>query len=412
MDGPIEAAAVKRAICEETARLCLDAYNGQLRAIVLTGSLARDEATVVKAKEYWELWGDAEFFLVFKDLAPLPPATNPIAIAAEINSSLLKRRARCRVSLEAVHSRYFREIRPHIFAYELRTWGKTVWGEATVLSLIPDFPASAIPLEDAWRLLCNRMIEQLEVVGGPTGAPEVARDGIRYRTAKLYLDMATSYLLFKGAYAPTYRQRAEALNQREKEAPGEEALPFSPRDFAERVADSTHFKLTGSIRENGFLDPGRGKDEASLWRESLSLARQLWRWELARLAGVRGNASDRELMRAWMRLQPVSQRARGWLYVARKRGWLRSWAEWPRWAHLAWRASPRYWIYDVAIELVSRLEGPGLGPGPLKHVDHDLVELRGWLPAIPGEDLRGDPSFRLASEIVWNYHEFLVSTQA
>jgi len=409
---PVEAAVVKGTICEETVRVCLQAYGEQLRAIVLTGSLARDEATIAEFKGRWELWGDAEFFLVFNDSAPLPPATNLIAIAAEINSSLLERKARCHVSLDAVHSRYFREILPHIFAYELRAWGKTVWGDSTVLALIPEFPASAIPLEDAWRLLCNRVIEQLEISAEPGAGPEVAGDGIRYRTAKLYLDMATSYLLFKGAYAPTYHQRAEALGHLEKEVASEEKLPFSLPDFAERVADSTHFKLTGSIRKTSFLNPKNGKDEATLWKESLSFALGLWRWELAQLAGIEGNRPDRELMRAWMQRQPFSQRLRGWLYVARQQGWARSWADWPRWARLAWHASPRYWVYALTFELARRSVDADRNSAGARDGGWNFEALRDWLPATRGGEHACDPWHQLSSQTVWNYHEYLETTRA
>ena len=40
--------AVKIAICEQTQDYCLQKYGRRLRAIVLTGSLAREEATVVR----------------------------------------------------------------------------------------------------------------------------------------------------------------------------------------------------------------------------------------------------------------------------------------------------------------------------------------------------------------------------
>jgi hypothetical protein len=409
-ETPVEASVLKAVICEETVRVCLQAHGEQSRAIVLTGSLARDEATVVGIEGQWKLWGDAEFFLVFHDRATLPGAAALESLAGEIESSLLRRKVSCRIGLSAVQARYFRGLQPHIFAYELRKWGTTVWGDSNVLSLIPEFAASEIPLEDAWRLLCNRVIEQLEMAAETAAGTEDGGCHLQYRTAKLYLDMATSYLVFRGAYSPSYRQRSEVLSRLEKETLPAERPPFSLRDFADRVAASTQFKLTGSIPEGSFLT--LPKSNLDLWKESLSIARGLWRWELARLAGVEGDRSDRELVRAWMRRQPLSQRLRGWLYAVRDRGWVRSWADWPRWARLAWRASPRYWVYAVASELLGQLAGPpqSLSQGEESAVDFD--GLRSWLPALPERGSAGPPSQRLAADVVWNYHEFLTKTRA
>jgi hypothetical protein len=407
-----EASALKGAICEETVRVCLQAYGEQLRAIVLTGSLARDEATVVGNEGQWRLWGDAEFFLVFQDRATLPGAATLKGLGGEIESSLLQRKLLCRIGLSAVQARYFRRLQPHIFAYELRKWGTAVWGDSNVLALIPEFTTSEIPLEDAWRLLCNRVIELLEV--GPDAATGARNGGqeLRYRAAKLYLDMATSYLVFRGAYSPSYRERSEALSRLEKETLAPEMLPFSLRDFADRVAASTRLKITGSVPEGSSLALPQSNDALSLWKESLSVALGLWRWELARLAGVEGNRADSELVRAWMRRQPFSRRLRGWLYVARKRGWLRSCADWPRWALLAWRASPRYWIYAVTFELVRRYVEAGGDAGAWKDAGSNLEELRDWLPATQGGGPSGDAWHRLSAETAWNYHEYLEATRA
>ena len=57
--------AVKIAICEQTQDYCLQKYGRRLRAIVLTGSLAREEATVVREAQRCHLLGDADFLLLF-----------------------------------------------------------------------------------------------------------------------------------------------------------------------------------------------------------------------------------------------------------------------------------------------------------------------------------------------------------
>lgn len=412
MDRPPEAAALKAAICEETVRLSVHAFGEQSCAIVLTGSLARDEATFVRAEGSWEVWGDAEFFLVFGDRVRLPPAKALGHLGEQIRSSLAARQIRCDVGVDAVHARYFVNLRPHILAYELRACGQVVWGDEQVLSLIPDFPASHIPREDAWRLLANRMIEQLEVVGEFVAHPGANQDALRYRTAKLYLDMATSMLVFVGAYEPTYRRRLERLSRLAGEPLSEAELPFPLAEFTERVAAATEMKLSGPQEGKKSLGGSSRQEALDALRESLSYAQRLWVWELGRLTGTREGLSERELVRAWMRLQPLSDRARGWLYVLRKRGWHHSWQEWPHWARLAWRASPRYWVYAVTGELVVHLPDLILPSGRNAKPGIRFDQIRRWLPVLPDQSSAGPLWQQLANDVAWNYREFLLKTRA
>lgn len=411
---PGQPAALKTVICEETIRLCVEDYGDVLRAIVLTGSLARDEGTFVKQGERWSLLGDAELLLIFDEHASLPPTLGLDLVCRKIESRLLRRRIAGHLTLTAVHAVYLRKLRPHIFAFELRTYGQVVWGEPTVLSLIPSFASSDIPWEDAWRLLCNRMIEHLEIVEELAGGFENLSQSARYRTVKLYLDMATSFLLFVGAYEPTYRERAEKLRILAENTHPDDDYPFPLQDFSKQVTACTQSKLLGITWCGVSPSVGQSGAELLFWEKAVAYARLLWRWELARLTGVRGQASDRELRRKWMQLQPPHFRLRGWAYVLRKRGGHHSWREWPRWGRRAWQASPRYWVYAAASELFFRL--PCLlrprNERPVTNVDWEAV--RRWLPIVrESEQGQKLPDWwQLAADIVWNYHQFLVETRA
>ena len=150
------------------------------------------------------------------------------------------------------------------------------------------------------------------------------------------------------------------------------------------------------------------------WEEAVTYAERLWRWELVRLTGLRDHLPNRALWEGWMQLQPFRDRFRGWLCVARRRGWHRSWRAWPQWGRRGWRGSPRYWVYAAASELFFRLpwlvEPESQRPEP----DLDSEELRRLLPVVRGGSLfDGRPVWQqLASDIVWNYHEFLENTRA
>ena len=405
---------LKAAFCTETARQCIEQYKDCLLAIVLTGSLARDEATFIEERERWSLLGDAEFILIFNEHASLPSSADLDPLCRRIRERLLQHNIQGNISLGDVCPTYLRKLKPHIFAYELRVCGQVIWGEPQILSLIPAFSASDIPLEDAWRLLCNRMIEQLEVVEDLADYPVILPPRVHYRTIKLYLDMATSYLLFAGAYAPTYRGRAERLRVLADNAVPDDRVPFPLQRFAERVTGCTLEKLLRPDQGGLALISREGEPGVLLWEEAAAYARQLWRWELVRLTGARPQLSDLELLKRWMRLQPVSERLRGWLYVLRKRGWHRSWRHWTRWGGQAWRASPRYQVYAAASEVFFQLPYLVGAADQSPELDFRWEKLQRWLPVLQKGKVHDERLVwrQLASDTVWNYHEFLAETRA
>ena len=62
------------AIDEQVAAACASRYGNDLRAVVVTGSLARDEVTAREDQGRRRLLGDAEFLLIFHETARLPDA--------------------------------------------------------------------------------------------------------------------------------------------------------------------------------------------------------------------------------------------------------------------------------------------------------------------------------------------------
>ena len=304
------------------------------------------------------------------------------------------------MSLSAVGPAYLRRLAPHIFAYELRTCGDVLWGDRTVLDLVPAFEPGDIPLEDAWRLVQNRMVEYLEVVD-ELGEPRL-REGTaaHYRTVKLYLDLATSLLLFAGAYAPTYRERAARL-ARLAVAGGRVDFPAGLDLLSERVDECMRSKLEGHAdTAPPDLD----------WREAVAITRRVWRWELARLTGsaIEGELSDETLLARWLERQPLADRLRGWLSAGRRLGWSQAAARWIAARRRGRRASPRYCVYAAASALFFRL--PGLRG---REDAGDCGAVKTWLPVWPHPlpvDSRGWRA--VATATLWNYRVLLESTRA
>jgi hypothetical protein len=403
-------------ICEEIIRSCAERYAKELRAVVLTGSMARDEGTFVTEGKHWRVLGDAEALLVFRSDATLPSALEIGSLQRSIQKTLLARGVSCQISLSAVHPKYLRSLRPHIFAYELKACGQVIWGDSAVLSLIPPFSEADIPLEDAWRLLGNRMIEQLEVAEELANRHQALSADAYYRTVKLFLDVATSYLLFQRAYAPSYRKREENLSRLVGDVSAESCSPFSQLGrFSEHITACTEFKLGECGRSGNASEPCENLgSKIAFWKEGVTHARELWRWELARLTEIHTSIPESELLTVWMRRQPLREKLRGWAYVVRSCGWLRAWRQWPRWVSRLWAASPRYWLYAAASSLLFRLPELAEGDGELPGEDVDWRQIRCSLPVV--REATGQvqlPGWQQAAlDIVWNYHRFLEGTRA
>jgi hypothetical protein len=393
-------------LCGKVIQRATSSLSSALKSIILTGSVARSEGTFLPRESGWQLTGDAEFILVFEEGTPLPLSATLSALQIQVEEELRGRGLECHLSLAAVHPHYLRELGPHIFAYELRNCGRLIWGDAVTLQLIPQFMATDLEGEDAWRLLCNRMIEALGAAAEPRA------EVVSYRLTKLYLDIATSLLVFRGEYEPTYRGRATKLRSLAVSGPTDN-VPFDLERFSLFVSACTEWKLKGVNLQGARHLLSYDGTVAGMWREAVEHARALWRWELCQMTSATTTQTDQELLRIWMRRQPASQRWRGWMHVVRKQGWVGSAKYWLSWARRAGAASPRSWIYAAGSELFFRL--PELLSAEA-HESNDWPQRAGsarWLPVSPSEidgELKGWRA--QAHAIEWNYKQFLEGTRS
>jgi predicted nucleotidyltransferase len=399
-----ELAELSAIIGEETVRLCLEKCE-KLGAIILTGSLARGEATFVQEKTGWRVLGDADFFLVYRQTSRLPSDADLSFLASAIEERLVARGIRTEIGLGAVHPSYLRQLKPRIATYELRNSGRVLWGDTQILSVIPQCGVEEIWREDAWRMLCNRAVEF--VASAPMEQPAQAEvdSSIFYAALKLMLDSATSYLVFAGAYEPTFQRRAARLDRLACDSVAASAAPFPLKPFAEQVSVCTEWKLSGSEKD-GELRP-------EIWKHAVRYATALCRWELVQLTGAPATVSDDELWSRWASRLSVSQKARAWLSVARRVGWSRTRKNWPRWMRLSRRGTPRYLVYRAAAELLRRLSESAGAFSATTGTDSDLNGLRALLPErAPASPGREESWQSLAADLAWNYKKFLLGTDA
>lgn len=396
----------RRVICEETCRVIGERLGSALRAVILTGSLAREEATTLEKDGGWQFLSDAEFLILFHERFRLPSAADMLSAGKQVEAALAERNVQCHISLSACHVDYLVDLRPHIFAYELRECGDVVVGDRSVLQSIRGFSVADIPLEDGWRLLSNRMVEHVEEFAAWERLSPGVRGTLFYSTVKLCLDAATSLLLFAGCYEPTYRRRAERLKELSLDQTEIQrlSLPFSLQEFAELVSFCTRLKLSPE-RESWNEAPW------AFWETGVGHAARLWDWELARMARVSTPSSSEEMMARWMKSQPLIRNLHGWSCVLRRSPWRESLVSWPRWAWQALQGSPRNQVYAAARALFGWLPAIRKQESEGSSVGSELASGGSHLPlALGGKERAGWR--RLAREIGWNYHHFLEDTRA
>ena len=190
------------------AEMVREAYP-QGKGLIVTGSAARGEATIVATRTGVQWLSDLEFLVVARDSAHMGAEERALdSLASEISGRLEASGVHVVVELTAVYARYFPSIRPHLFGYELRECGRQLFGDEEYLQCIQAFHWRQIPREDAWRLVSNRMVEWLDYLLTPK---RLSLPQQFYLLVKQYLDLATSLSLFSGHYSPGYRTRAGAL---------------------------------------------------------------------------------------------------------------------------------------------------------------------------------------------------------
>jgi len=326
-------------------------------AVIVAGSFGRDEATVLGLDGRARVLGDAEFYVIFchtADVRAFCQLADPLV--RRIEETLEDQGIECPISFGAHTLELLRRMPPHILGFELRTTGKVAWGDPRVLEQIPAFGPRDIPKWDAWRSVANRMIEQLACADALVTREKGALREVLYRTIKLQLELGTMVLHFLGAYSPTYRGRADALEHLKEEGSSGGQLPWLP-GLAARVKDCTAFKLQPSPSSpywGVFADRAPFEDQVRFVQEEhlevIPLVRAVWLWGMERLLKrqVARNEAPLDLALELARKQDWHWRVRGWLrWVLTERPWLR-----PnlcgRLLRLTRHGSPRFLAYAVA----------------------------------------------------------------
>ncbi len=354
---------------------------------------------------------DMEFLVLCRDNSDLGIVQQALNHQARCLSKWLASRGiECELEFSAVDERYLNRLRPHIFAYELLAHGQTVWGDEGILARAPRFPASAIPLWDAWRMLNNRLLEQLQWAEVADQRDLKWLESAFYHALKCYLDLATVVLIFEGQYRSCYAERAVAIKEWARAALREGA-EFAGV-LADRVAVCTDFKLhpaPGRFPLGVHLDQDPRQLAAQVRIAMIDLmmvTHQAWRWAAIKFArpAAPSQPDDEMLRETVIRSQPLREKLRGWAKIAlipevrSQRGFMR------RMGRLLCKASPRYLIYGVASDLYFHFPEAIAGASP------EVGEKEHWLPVCFAQHaMERRAWWRLRADVLAGWRLFLRS---
>jgi len=297
-------------------------------ALILTGSAARAEMTIVERDGSVVWLSDLEFLVPIESPKHLPSARESLArITKAVSAQLLQKGQQLEVELTPAPFAYFTSLTPRIFSVELKEHGRQLFGKTNVLDLVPEIPTGGISEEEAWRLLSNRLVERI--------AADLEWDALtvieaRYGLSKLALDILTSSAVFAGAYETSYERRYRRKNSVLNWLRQEGLEPNLVDRYSEIVSNTMKFKMHSQLEQNvpavsphywGVIgDRGEGHDELNDLRKNLTrIALEVWAIQLSHVVGASGRPADvLDTLDLLRRLDSWRTKTRGWAVAAAK----------------------------------------------------------------------------------------------
>jgi hypothetical protein len=280
--------------------------------LILTGSVARGEGALVAKPRARSRWlSDLEFHVVIPN-ARRASQDDVDAVLRDtersINLAPANQRRGLRVGFNSIRAPQLARLRPAIFSREMLEHGKLLWGEPSGLPLPQWWQKGRldIPLLDAFRLLNNRIVQQMDarLHCEVNERPDLLS---AYHSQKFWIEMATSLSVFLGCYRTSYQGRRAALSK---------LLESQPQLFGEagqmliaRLATAIEVKL-------GHVMPSPCTSEA--FNENAAVAETIWQWETDQLlGGPSADAHFRSIGVRLRRVEPLKQRTRDWIRLRR-----------------------------------------------------------------------------------------------
>jgi len=302
--------AIKSLIEQSVERIVSSLGADLLTSVILTGAMSRGEGSALEREDgRITVLSDLDLYLVVNSETDLEPLRERVwSLARTFREDVPRDEMASSFDLAPVRVEDIASVRPEIGTVDLRNRGRVVWGR-NVLSNLPPLDAASIHAQDAVTLVFNRIAEELLYYPGMGESDEEMR---LYHSAKTGADLALAILALLGEYRPTYRERAETL-QEIWPRPEMEWLRHRVPNLPERIASWTAYKL---IPDHGVLEERmesgpRGAISETVWRSLVPVVEAVWTWGIRRWTGAT-QEEPLALVGEIGRMDSPRERVRGW----------------------------------------------------------------------------------------------------
>lgn len=208
---------------------CLE-LKPDLTAIILYGGYGRDEGSWFQNTDgQWKPYNDYDLIIVSRKKISME-------VLKSLKTTLAKQIGIKWIDLSQFHPDDMRRMRPSIFNYDLKYASKVIYGDSTILDLIPKIDPESLPMIEIQTLFFTRLYTLLGSLGPKGFDEELCEEASRFfrnQMAKAVLAIVDVLLLSKGSYDASYRKRIERVAELYTEK--KELLELSRWALAEKL---------------------------------------------------------------------------------------------------------------------------------------------------------------------------------
>lgn len=229
--------------------------------IILDGSFAQGEGTVIKKNDHIEILSDFDMCFVKNGLISkkdVKKFTDELSSNYNIKLGIYRNKTKKYIN-PSKRNPVWRINPPSVVIYTRKYGGKVLYGE-DYLSKIPNISPDKIPLWEGLRLLFNRAGESLKYISYDSFQGKKLSNEEIYWAVKVVIACMDAFLIVNHKYHYSYKEK---LNRFGKIFSGEMDLKSSQEEkFREMINDAISFKLYGNKE---FLSNNR--DNERVWSD-------------------------------------------------------------------------------------------------------------------------------------------------
>lgn len=342
-----------------------------IKAIVLMGGYGRGEGTPLVHQGRQVPFNDYDLVVVSEPL----PVSQKAALQHKLHEleSHFGEKFGIPVDLYLHTTSTLRRAEPSLMNYEMRYGHQVLYGEQTILDIMPSYALNNIPLEEGTRLLMNRgklLLDIKEGLGGDAPLSNAQQMLFQKFIWKNHLAFGDAVLLLFGVYDVSYQTKQERILSFR----GSSEIPDADW-MVEKYLQAIEFKMQGELASLGLEDLYRSYSETCRYFLGFLL------WYEGRRFGVHLPSLQTYCAQLTRQLPPLAQRLKAFVLNARLLGTAMLSPSW-RWAliHPRYRLYPALWLllsFESSMEIDLGLVQELLcGDDNYNHLRQRFLELR------------------------------------